>query len=300
MFASPFQEQENRFRRNKVVSALGLTLLLHGAIILIFFLVKLTTPIPPFPELAGEGMAVNFGFDESGTGETQAFSYNTGPMDASTETPAVAAGASAEENALTQESEEEVALPENKTKVKPTPAPTPPVKTETKPPTTANTSKPAVTTNAPAQPQSNPDALFTKGAFGKPNNSKGDGTGGGQGDQGRPDGDPNSRNYLGDGGTGNSPGGGGAGGSGFSLRGRNKVALPAPAQCNSKGKVVIGIKVAKTGRVVEAKFRRFDSTVFDDCNVNNALEAARKATFNADPDAPDIQEGTITYIYKVN
>ena len=40
--------------------------------------------------------------------------------------------------------------------------------------------------------------------------------------------------------------------------------------------------------------------MFDDCNKTNALNAARKATFNSDPGAPDIQEGTITYIYEVH
>ena len=87
---------------------------------------------------------------------------------------------------------------------------------------------------------------------------------------------------------------------GYSLKGRNKIALPPPTQCNSKGKVVVTIKVDKSGKVVEAKLKRFDSTVFDECNVNNALAAARKSTFTPDANAPDIQEGTITYIYKVN
>ena len=87
---------------------------------------------------------------------------------------------------------------------------------------------------------------------------------------------------------------------GYSLAGRKKLALPAPQSCSTQGKVVVKIKVDKAGKVVSADFERFKSTTFDQCNINNALAAARKAAFNADSDAPEIQEGTITYIYKVN
>ena len=117
--------------------------------------------------------------------------------------------------------------------------------------------------------------MFSKGAYGKPNGSKSDGTGGGNGDQGKPDGDPNSRNYLGGDGGGQG-GGNGALKGGYSLRGRKKLSLPPPNQCNTQGKVVIAIKVDKAGKVVDATFKRFESTVFDDCNKTNALTAARK------------------------
>jgi hypothetical protein len=141
--------------------------------------------------------------------------------------------------------------------------------------------------------------MFHKGAYGNPNNSHGDGTGGGQGDQGNPNGDPNSRNYLGSGdGNGTGPGHGDLSG-GFGLKGRKIVFSPKPEKCPSNGRVVIGIKVDRSGKVVEATFKRFASTVFDDCNKNNALNAARKATFNPDPNAPEIQEGSKTYIFKV-
>ncbi|MBL0310625.1 MAG: hypothetical protein IPP77_13425 [Bacteroidetes bacterium] len=304
MFASTFKNEEDGFKRKKSVVAGLFTAFLHGIILVILLFSILRTPLPPFEDNAG-GMAINFGTDEVGTGDEQPFTYNPGPTEAKETAPAAAKQpeATAPEELISQETEEsEVVAPKvEKAKIKPKvnenavfkKNPTPVV--NTKP---SNNTKPVE--NVVPQPKADPNALFNKGAYGKPNNSRGDGTGGGQGDQGKPDGDPNSRNYLGDGGNGNGSGGGkGDLNGGFSLHGRNKLSLPSPQQCSSQGKVVVHIKVDKSGKVVEAVFKRFESTVFDDCNVNNALSAARKATFNADANAPDVQEGTISYIYKV-
>lgn len=304
MFASNFEQEEKGFKNRKTLVSLFVTLSVHALILLALFLVILHTPDPPYEDSAG-GMAINFGFDEAGTGDVQALSENPGPME---NNPAPAAAASQVENTpeeqLTEEdAETEVVAPKVEEKPKPKPKPNPETtfKPTPKPANTTNTSnaKTTNTNNTPPAPSADPNAMFTKGAYGKPNNSKGDGTGGGQGDQGKPNGDPNSKNYLGDGGFGDSPGGGGLGNGGFSLAGRKKTAIPDPVKCSTAGKVVITIKVNKEGKVVDAVFKRFASTTFDDCNVNNALNAARKATFNADANAPDIQEGTITYVYQV-
>lgn len=302
MFATGFEQEENNFKQRKNLSAAAVTLLLHAALALLLFLVMITTPVPPFPELAGGGVEVNFGFDDAGTGDVQAFSNNPGPMDISSSNKGNSSPIAQNEDVLTQENEEtEVEAVKNDKSVKPKPNVVTPSKPNTKPTNTVNpTNSNTNNTNPNPAPKANEDALFTKGAKGNPNSSTGDGTGGGQGDQGKPDGNPNSHNYLGDGGDGDGPGKGGPGSGGYSLKGRSKVTLPPPPQCNSQGKVVIEIKVDKTGKVVAAKFLRFSSTVFDDCNVNNALAAAKKATFNADSNAEDVQTGTITYIYKVN
>jgi TonB family protein len=300
MFASSFEQEEKDFRTRKNSIAGAVTILLHAIILLILFYTILKTPNPPFEEMGG-GMSVNFGFDEAGSGETQPFSYNPGPMEASNTVSKTATANSSPEQQLAQENgEEDVVVP------KPEDKPKPKVNKDAvfKPNTKATNNTTTVTTksttqNENPQPTTDPNALFTKGAYGKPNNSKGDGTGGGQGDQGKPNGDPNSTNYLGDSdGNGNGPGKGD--GSGYSLAGRKKVSIPAPQSCSSQGKVVIKIKVDRTGKVTAAEFERFKSTAFDQCNIENALAAARKATFNPDPDAPEVQTGTITYIYKVN
>lgn len=302
MFASPFEAEEKRFRRNKTSISVTVTVVLHALIILALLFSILQTPNPPFEDNAG-GMAVNFGFDEMGSGETQPFSYNPGPMENTAPAASAAQNRSSPEEMLAQDVEEsEVVAPKADEKPKPKVNNDAVFKPNPKPIATTNTSKSnATTTNTtPPTPQADPNAIFTKGAFGKPNNSTGDGTGGGKGDQGKPDGDPNSKNYLGDGGSGLGTGGGkGDLNGGYSLNGRKKVSLPNPTACNSRGTVVITIKVDRSGKVVEAKFRLQGSTVSDECNVQNALQAARLATFNVDQNAEEIQVGTITYINRI-
>jgi TonB family protein len=300
MFATSFEEQERDFRKRKNTIAGTVTIVLHVAILLILFYTLLKTPDPPFEEMGG-GMSVNFGFDEVGSGETQPFSYNPGPMDNSSAAASAAPNTSSPEEQLAQENgEEDVVVPKAEDKPKQKVNNDAVFKPNTKPAnnTTTVTTQSNTQTQNP-QPTANADAMFTKGAYGKPNNSKGDGTGGGQGDQGKPNGDPNSTNYLGDG-EGNGTGIGKGDGSGYNLSGRKKVSIPAPQSCSSQGKVVIKIKVDRSGKVTVAEFERFKSTAFDQCNINNALAAARKATFNPDSDAPEVQTGTITYIYKIN
>lgn len=303
MFASNFEQEERSFRTRKNSLALFITVSIHAIILLILFYTILQTPDPPFEDSAG-GMAVNFGFDEAGSGDVQPMSYDPGPM--SNTAPAAASSAPAqsapEEQLSEEESETEVVAPKVvEKKPKPTPKPNPETTFKPQPKTNTTTTtntKPATTTaNTPPAPKA--ENVFTKGAYGKPNNSTGDGTGGGQGDQGKPNGDPNSKNYLGDGGFGDNPGSGGLGKGGYSLAGRKKTAIPDPVKCDTRGTVVVAIKVNREGKVVSATVNRLKSTAVDECNTANALSAARKATFNADPDAPEIQEGTITYVYQV-
>ncbi len=300
MFASQFENEEKSFRNKKTTVSVVVTVLIHALLLLFLIFTILHTPMPPFADNAG-GMSVNYGTDETGSGDIQPFTYNPGPTEAALPSAPSASEpvTSSSEDVLSDEKSEVVVVKsEDKPKRKVNEKAvfkknTKPVKTESTKP--ANTE---VVNPVPVQ-KANPNALFNKGAYGKPNNSKGDGQGGPQGDQGKPDGDPNSRNYQGDPGTGDGPGSGGPKG-GFSLKGRKKVGLPAPGQCGSQGRVVMAIKVDRTGKVTEATFKRFESTVYDDCNKTNAHNAAMKATFNPDPNAPEIQEGTITYIYKVN
>lgn len=301
MFSPSFEQEEISFNNQKRVKALLATVLFSVLVLLAFYLIRLTIPDPPFPELAEGGVEINFGFDAAGEGDVQAFSDNPGPMSSTPVKGAAAAASSKADETLTQEDEETDAVVQ-----KPSVAPKPKTNHTPKPvitPTKNNTTNiTTVKTNAPSEPvqKADPDALFpTRGAKGTPNDSKGDGTGGGKGDQGDPNGDPNSKSYLG-GGSGNGDGNGnGNSKGGFSLKNRKNVALPSPVACSGRGKVVIGIKVDRTGKVIETTFRRFDSTVFDECNKNNALNAARNARFNPDPNAEEIQEGTITYINEV-
>jgi|GEM_PF-112621 len=302
MFVSSFEAEEKTFRQKKTTIAIVATVVFH-ALILLFLIYKiLETPNPPFEENGG-GMTVNLGFDDAGTGDEQPTSYNPGPMQSAPASAATSAPQQNTEDPVMTEEDNENDVVVKKVEDKPVQKPKPTVdpNTQFKPTkntTTNNTSNKPTTTNTEPKQVADPNATFQKGTYGKPNGSTSDGTGGGNGDQGNPNGDPNSRNYTGNGGDGSGPGKGDLNG-GYSLSGRNKVSIPPPVKCSTQGKVVIAITVNPEGKVTNATQVRYSSTTFDECNVTNAINAARRATFNPDPKAPSEQKGTITYIFQV-
>lgn len=114
------------------------------------------------------------------------------------------------------------------------------------------------------------------------------------GNQGSVNGDPNS----------NQPSGTGLGKSGnsFSLSGRKLSGkLPEPVYAiQEEGTVVIEIVVDASGRVVSATPKLKGSTTQNADLWKVAREAALKANFNADPNAPVKQVGTITYHFQLD
>lgn len=81
----------------------------------------------------------------------------------------------------------------------------------------------------------------------------------------------------------------------YRLEGRHKVVLPIPVfKCEFGGRVVVAVTVDREGRVTRAEVVERESKV-DDCLRTVAVEAARESVFNAKEDAPERQEGTITY-----
>lgn len=90
----------------------------------------------------------------------------------------------------------------------------------------------------------------------------------------------------------------GKGGSGYSLGGRTAVSLPLPQYySNIQGKIVVKIWVDKSGNVIKAECPEKGSSIIDAKLVNAAKVSALKAKFNADPNAPEEQIGSITYIF---
>ncbi|MBU2651107.1 MAG: hypothetical protein KKA81_09250, partial [Bacteroidetes bacterium] len=140
----------------------------------------------------------------------------------------------------------------------------------------------------PSEPEQkvDPRAMFT----GKTNTGTGsnEGVTGQPGDQGKPNGDPGSSNYDGQGGAGN--------GVSFSLGGRGSRHLPKPSyQSQEQGKVVVDIWVNREGKVVKALAGGKGTTILDTRLRRLAEEAALRSLFEPDPNAPDNQKGTITY-----
>lgn len=127
----------------------------------------------------------------------------------------------------------------------------------------------------PAEPTINQNALFSKGKVKK-------GNGGSQGISK---------------GSGSGAGGNGDGkGVSFNLGGRGAKELVPPASTTTEvGKVVVEIFVDREGNVVKANRILRETTITDSNLITKCEQAARKCKFAADPNAPEIQKGTITY-----
>ena len=123
------------------------------------------------------------------------------------------------------------------------------------------------------------NALFTKGRVKK-------GSGGSTG--------------VGEGSGKGSGGEGGGNGIAFSLAGRGSNELHKPtATSPANGSIVVEIRVDQEGNVVFAKAGARGTTLWEDKNLWRRCEqAAKKSEFTAKPDAPELQKGTITYIFR--
>lgn len=90
-----------------------------------------------------------------------------------------------------------------------------------------------------------------------------------------------------------------SGGSGFSLAGRSARSLPSPEyRGNREGKIVVKIWVDRIGNVTQVSAPEKGSTMTDAELVLTAKEAALKAKFNPKEDAPEMQTGTVTYVFR--
>lgn len=118
----------------------------------------------------------------------------------------------------------------------------------------------------------------------------GEGNTGQPGNQGSLNGDINSTNRQGN---------GGGNGINFNLAGRSFGSPPPPPDDKGKddGKVVVEIRVDRNGNVISAAPGKKGSSITDPKVLDACKKAALKAKFNSDPNAPEIQTGTITYIF---
>lgn len=122
------------------------------------------------------------------------------------------------------------------------------------------------------------NALFTKGRVKK-------GSGGSTG--------------VGEGSGKGSGGEGGGSGISFSLAGRGSKSLPKPtATSTENGTIVVTIMVDQEGNVVSAKAILRGTTLRDTNLWRRCEQAAKKSKFTANPDAPELQGGKITYIFR--
>ena len=123
--------------------------------------------------------------------------------------------------------------------------------------------------------------------------NKGEGDDDNTGLKGDKNGDPKSTKYYGNNGSG--------GDKNYNLAGRNALSKPIEKpECNEEGIVVVSIEVDTAGKVIKATPGVKGSTNTAKCLLDPAKAAAMKTTWNADPNAPSKQRGTIIYRFSLS
>jgi TonB family protein len=269
------------------------TIIIHVILFLLLILVSFSVPPPPEVE---EGIIVNFGTDETGSGLIEP----SVPAQQAQAAPATSQEEeiSEDEPLLTQNNEE---APEVK-KVDPEAEKRKLEKIEADKKLRAELEAERIRKQeeeierkrilAEQQRQSDiinrtKNALANSKNAGTTSTSEGD-TGGG-GNQGSPTGSANS--------TVRGEGSGlGENGIAYSLQGRGFQKLPSPEyKYQGEGRVVVEISVDRSGKVTQATPGVKGSTTLDEYLLRVAKEAALQARFESKPDAPVVQKGTITY-----
>lgn len=256
-----------RFDKDKYKGLIA-TLIFHAGILLLLIFLGFSTPLP----LPGEeGVEVNLGYMDQGSGniqpeKTSQQEISKPPQKKQIEEKQEIATQNIEEAPHIEETKPDI----EKTKEKVVEQPKEVIKEE---------------------PKVNPAALY-KGKNKQSSESNSEGTTNSDGDQGKPTGNKESRNYLGKGGFGNGPS--------ASLTGRTPKFLPTPSHhFKESGTVVIQIDVNKYGKVIKAIAIDRGSTTTNSQLRKMAVEAAKKAIFNANPDAAELQRGTIIYHFVI-
>ena len=249
-------------KHNKRKALVG-TLLFHLGLLVCFIFLGLTYQIPPPPE---EGISINFGFDDMGSGIEQMEQISNQKLDFAEE---IVENSPIVEDVSTQDLEETPSVIEQ----------------------TEETKKEAqeVEEKEP-EPTLDTKALYPGK---KQNNANSQGNSQGNGDQGSEDGDPNADAFSG--------GGIGTDGISYQLGGRTIAQIIKPKnESQQQGKVVVTIRVNRSGKVISASPGAKGSTTTNAYLFSKAKSAALKTSFEANSNAPEIQIGTIVYNFTLN
>lgn len=284
------------FEHQKNIKAASYTFGISLLLLLILFYVKWVTPVMPLPPV-DEGIEVNLGNSDQGLGTDQPYEPGQpSPQDQQAYTPpkAVTVQNTDAKDVETDDKEEDAPVVKKPLIAKPNAT-----KIPDKDIAKTRTTKAAMPV-PPTPPAPKPKAIF-KGVNGTGTGGndaddykKGgsEGIAGGKGDQGRPGGDPNSKNYEGNGGTGHS-------GVSISrgLQGRHITVLPSfTDDFNENAKVAVDIQVDENGKVTSAVYQQRGSTTSNNGLKAIAIRKALQIKFN---NSGNTSMGTLIFNFRV-
>jgi hypothetical protein len=283
------------FEREKNMKAGAITATICLALFLLFFYLQWTLPQIPIP-LTGEGIEVNLGNSETGLGDVAPTIPGSPSLteDAVKTSPATSKPQTSNIKISADENGDEPI--NNASKITP--------KAENKPSTIIKpTIKPSPNPIAAKPVEPKPKALFKGGTSTTTSGNESDsyngiknqGIAGGKGDQGNPNGNPNSDSYKGNGGSGTA-------GNGVSIRsgldGRRITRLPSfEDDFNENAKVAIDITVDQTGNVIAASVNPKGTTTTNQNIRNIALKKAKTLKLNAGNESEQV--GTLVFSFKL-
>lgn len=287
------------FEKEKNLKASAFTMAICALVFLFFFLTQWTLPQIPPPDF-GEGIEVNLGNSETGMGDIPPLKPGEPSVTEDTKTAPPPSAANREETKVNADAYDDGDAPainkNNKPALKPVNKPVSVVKKTT--PVTASTPTPA-----PPKPK----AVFKGGTSTTTSGNRADsyngvqnqGIAGGKGDQGKPNGNPNSDSYKGNAASGN----GGAGGTGgvsirSGLDGRRITKLPTfEDDFNENAKVAVDITVDKAGNVTMAVVNQRGTTTTNQSIRAIAIRKARSLKLNSG--TAEEQTGTLVFSFKL-
>ncbi len=277
------------FERNKNIKALTITVFICGFILLFFLLTQWSLPIIP-PPTSDEGIEVNLGNSETGLGDVapETPGETSVSENNSNTTPLVSTPV---ENVIDDKGDVAISASTKPVKIVPTPK-------EIKP-ATIPIVKPIITPKIITPKEPTPKAVFSGGIKTNPGGNKNDsyngvknqGIAGGIGDQGNPNGNPNSDSY-----TGNSSSGNGINIK-SGLTGRTISRRPSfQDDFNENAKVAVDVVVNEDGKVLSAIVNPRGTTT---TNKNIRQIATTKAMLIKFSTGSSEQKGTISFDFRI-
>lgn len=253
-------------KKNKRKGIIG-TIFFHGLLSIAFLLMGLTYQDPPPPE---EGISINFGFNDEGSGEIEP--EETEELTEILEDEIIEEQLEVNEEIITQSVVENPSIKDIEKEKES-------IKKEEEKEEIIEEKKPEV----------NKKAIYTGKK--KPTN-KTEGQEDKKGNKGDPNGEVNSEMYNG--------GGIGDDGTAYQLGGRKAIKKPKPKGNQIEGKVVVMITVNRLGNVIYAVPGAKGSTTYNKELLERAKKAALETKFDTKKSAPENQQGRIIYDFRLN